>query len=170
MYIGVYTRVYSCTLAMNHYTLGLRADQVEVAIGNTTLLNAWDVGQEGAKTVYTVDIEGSTDFLAKGEEYGAGGQPLAFFLIGNDFVVLMEEEQRRGLLGKLTVVVHDGLYVGSIEPVLLAFPDEGDGLGVELLVVGTIVGVNGAGELDAYEAAASCGIAENTDFVAGGDE
>ena len=170
MYIGVYTRVYSCTLEMNHYTLGLRADQVEVAIGNTPLLDAWDVGQEGAKAVDTVDIEGCTDFLAKGEEYGAGGKPLAFFLIGNDFVVLMEKEQRRGLLGELTVVVHDGLYVGSIEPILLAFPDEGDGLGIELLVVGTIAGVNGTGELDAYEAAASRGIAEDTDFVAGGDE
>ena len=74
------------------------------------------------------------------------------------------------MLGELTVVVHDGLYVGSIEPVLLAFPDEGDGLGIELLVVGAIAGVNGTGELDAYEAAASCGIAEDTDFVAGGNE
>lgn len=92
MYIGVYTHVYSCTLEMNHYTLGLRADKIEVAIGNTTLLDAWDVGQEGAKTVDTVNIEGSTDFLAEGEEYGAGGQPLAFFLIGNDFVVLIEKE------------------------------------------------------------------------------
>lgn len=103
-------------------------------------------------------------------QYLGRGEPFALFVGLGDAEVVVEQLLFRGRLLEVAVAFGHDLLVGVVEPVALAVVQLVHGLGVQLAVVYRAGGVDGAGHVDADEAAAAAGVGQQVLLVAGGDE